>query len=72
MNERWAAGDRAGALEQIPDTLLDELIVHGTPQECRRRVEEYAAAGITTTAPAVFASGDDLQTMVRALAPNAG
>ena len=72
MNERWAAGDRAGALEEIPDTLLDELIVHGTPEECRRRVEEYAAAGITTTAPAVFASGDDLQTMVRALAPNAG
>lgn len=71
MNERWATGDRAGALEEIPDTLLDELIVHGTPEECRRRVEEYAAAGITTTAPAVFASGDDLQAMVRALAPNA-
>lgn len=72
MNERWSAGDRAGALELIPDALLDELIVHGTPEECRRRVEEYAAAGITTTAPAVFASGDDLQAMVRALAPNPG
>ncbi|MBM3660543.1 MAG: LLM class F420-dependent oxidoreductase [Actinobacteria bacterium] len=71
MNERWAAGDRAGALEEIPDTLLDELIVHGTPEECRRRVEEYAAAGITTTAPAVFATGDDLRTMIRALAPGA-
>lgn len=70
MNERWAAGDRAGALEEIPDTLLDELIVHGTPEECRRRVEEYAAAGITTTAPAVFATGDDLRAMVRALAPS--
>ena len=71
MNERWSAGDRAGALEQIPDTLLDELIVHGTPEECRRRVEEYATAGITTTAPAVFATGDELGQMVRALAPNA-
>ena len=69
MNVRWSAGDRAGALEQIPDTLLDELIVHGSPEECRRRVEEYAAAGVTTTAPAVGAQGDDLRTMVRALAP---
>lgn len=69
MNERWAAGDRAGALEQIPDALLDELIVHGTPDECRRRVEEYAAAGVTTTAPAIFAQGDDLRAMLAALAP---
>lgn len=69
MNERWAAGDRAGALEQIPDTLLDELIVHGTPEECRRRVEEYASAGVTTTAPAIFGDADTFRTMLRALAP---
>lgn len=69
MNERWSAGDRAGALEEIPDSLLDELIVHGTPEECRRRVEEYADAGVTTTAPAVFATGDELRQMIGALAP---
>jgi alkanesulfonate monooxygenase SsuD/methylene tetrahydromethanopterin reductase-like flavin-dependent oxidoreductase (luciferase family) len=69
MNERWSAGDRAGALEQIPDTLIDELIVHGTPQECARRVEEYATAGVTTTAPALAVQGDELRTMLRALAP---
>ena len=71
MNEKWAAGDRAGALELVPDTLIDELIVHGTPEECRRRIEEYATAGITTTAPAIFAEGDELRAMLRALAPNA-
>ena len=32
-------------------------------------VEEYATAGVTTTAPAVGAQGDDLRTIVRALAP---
>jgi alkanesulfonate monooxygenase SsuD/methylene tetrahydromethanopterin reductase-like flavin-dependent oxidoreductase (luciferase family) len=37
MNEAWNAGDRARALELVPDTLLDELIVHGTPAECVRR-----------------------------------
>jgi hypothetical protein len=45
--------------------------VHGTPEECRRRIEEYATAGITTTAPAIFAAGDELKAMLRALAPNA-
>jgi probable F420-dependent oxidoreductase len=69
MNERWAAGDRAGALEQIPDSLIDELIVHGTPAQCAARVAEYARAGVTTTAPAVFATGDDLHATVRAMAP---
>jgi probable F420-dependent oxidoreductase len=69
MNERWAKGDRAGALEVVPDTLIDELIVHGSPEECRRRVEEYAAAGVTTTAPAIYTAGDELKAMLRALAP---
>lgn len=69
MNDRWRSGDRAGALAQIPDALIDELIVHGTPAECARRVEEYARAGITTTAPAIFADGDGLREMIRALAP---
>jgi probable F420-dependent oxidoreductase len=69
MNERWAKGDRAGALEVVPDTLIDELVVHGSPEECRRRVEEYAAAGVTTTAPAIYAAGDELKAMLRALAP---
>ena len=70
MNEKWATGDRAGALELVPDSLIDELIVHGTPEECRRRLEEYATAGITTTAPAIFAAGDELRSMLRALAPS--
>jgi len=69
MNERWQAGDGAGALEQVPDALIDELVIHGTPEECRRGVEAYAAAGITTTAPIILAEGDDLARTLRALAP---
>jgi probable F420-dependent oxidoreductase len=69
MNDRWEAGDRAGALEQVPDAVIDELIVHGTPEECRRGVEEYAAAGVTTTAPAIFGGADQLRDVIQALAP---
>jgi probable F420-dependent oxidoreductase len=71
MNAAWNAGDRARALELVPDSLLDELIVHGSPAECARGVEEYAAAGVTTTAPMVNAQGDQLREVLRALAPPA-
>ncbi|GIE27280.1 LLM class F420-dependent oxidoreductase [Actinoplanes italicus] len=47
MWEAWQSGDRKGALAAIPDSLVDELIVHGSPAECRARVQAYADAGIT-------------------------
>ncbi|MCZ7629763.1 MAG: LLM class flavin-dependent oxidoreductase [Microthrixaceae bacterium] len=31
----WGEGDRKAALEAIPESLVDELIVSGTPEECR-------------------------------------
>ncbi|SDT77777.1 probable F420-dependent oxidoreductase, Rv3093c family [Actinoplanes derwentensis] len=43
----WQAGDRKGALAAIPDSLVDELIVHGSPAACRARVQAYADAGVT-------------------------
>ena len=39
MNEAWAAGDRKGALDAIPDEVVDELVVHGPPENCREQVE---------------------------------
>ncbi|GID95358.1 LLM class F420-dependent oxidoreductase [Amorphoplanes digitatis] len=42
----WAAGDRRGALAAIPDEVVDELIVHGSPEECRDHVATYAEAGV--------------------------
>jgi probable F420-dependent oxidoreductase len=48
MWDAWAAGDRKGALASIPDEVVDALIVHGTPDECRAHVRRYADAGVTT------------------------
>ena len=48
MWSAWAAGDLGGANAAIPDEVVDELMVHGTPQECRAHLERYVAAGITT------------------------
>ncbi|WP_328461458.1 LLM class F420-dependent oxidoreductase [Actinoplanes sp. NBC_00393] len=47
MWQAWESGDRKGALAAIPDELVDELIVHGSPEQCRERVQAYAEAGIT-------------------------
>ncbi|MEV4707640.1 LLM class F420-dependent oxidoreductase [Actinoplanes sp. NPDC049316] len=42
----WARGDRKGALAAIPDAVVDELIVHGSPEECRDHVLRYGEAGV--------------------------
>jgi probable F420-dependent oxidoreductase len=48
MWQAWAAGDRKGANALVPDEVVDALVVHGTPQECRAHVRRYAEAGIGT------------------------
>ncbi|MBO3736178.1 LLM class F420-dependent oxidoreductase [Actinoplanes sp. NEAU-H7] len=47
MWRAWESGDRKGALAALPDSLVDDLIVHGSPDECRARVQAYADAGVT-------------------------
>jgi probable F420-dependent oxidoreductase len=44
----WAAGDRSAALAAVPDDLVDELILHGSPQRCRALLAEYVDAGVQT------------------------
>ncbi|WP_433368962.1 LLM class F420-dependent oxidoreductase [Actinoplanes sp. CA-142083] len=54
MWEAWASGNRKAALSAIPDDLVDDLIVHGAPAECRTKVEAYAKAGITVPVMALL------------------
>jgi probable F420-dependent oxidoreductase len=42
----WDAGDRRGAGTAVPDELVDALVVHGSPEECRAQVGAYADAGV--------------------------
>jgi probable F420-dependent oxidoreductase len=48
MHEAWAAGDRAGAAAAVPDEVVDELVLHGTPESCREQVRVFADAGVRT------------------------
>jgi probable F420-dependent oxidoreductase len=64
----WKSGDRKAALEAIPDEVVDDLVIHGSPEECREHIERYRAAGVTTPALAILHT-DDLRQSVRDLAP---
>ncbi len=48
MTEAWRSGDRRGALALIPDQVIDDLLVIGTAAQCRKRIQEYVANGVTT------------------------
>ncbi len=48
MWSAWKAGDRKAALAAVPDSLVDELFIHGTPEQCATRIADYVRAGVTT------------------------
>lgn len=72
MWDNWAAGDRKAALAVIPDSVVDELIIHGAPEECREHIDRYHENGVTTSAISIMGFGgiDTLQA-ARDLSPAA-
>lgn len=58
MHEAWAAGDRAGAAAAVPDDVVDDLVLHGSPEFVRERVRAYVAAGVNTPVLAVLPAPD--------------
>ncbi len=69
MWEAWEAGDRKRALEVIPDDVVDDLIVHGSYDECRAHIQRYVAHGVTIPVLAIAATGDKLREAIRELSP---
>ncbi len=68
----WAAGDRKAALAALPDSVIDELVVHGTAEQCKARITEYMDKGIDTAAIAiVMGSGTSDAEAIEMLAPAA-
>ena len=67
----WAAGDRRAALAALGDDVVDELVVHGSPEACRGRLRQYVEAGVHTPILALLPVGGDVRQVVRGLAPAA-
>jgi probable F420-dependent oxidoreductase len=65
----WKAGDRKAALAAIPDQVVDDLVLHGSPNEVRAHVQRYIDNGVTTPALALVPVGVDPRQATRDLAP---
>jgi probable F420-dependent oxidoreductase len=65
--EAWRTGDRRAAAAAVPDQVIDELFVCGTPQQCRDRLAEYLDAGVTTPIVTVFPMVGDITASLREL-----
>lgn len=69
--DKWADGDRQGALAAIPDELVDQLVIHGTPAQCRAHIQRYVDNGVTCPAVAFIPGGYDVRQAMRDIAPSA-
>jgi probable F420-dependent oxidoreductase len=69
MWEAWSAGERKLANEVIPDSVVDELVIHGSFEECREHVQRYIEAGVEIPSIAIVPFGVDLKDAVEGLAP---
>lgn len=69
MHRAWAEGARKAANAAIPDEVVDELVVHGSPAECREKIQAYLDNGLDTPIIALTGPVDDPVSLVTALAP---
>ena len=73
MWDNWKAGDRKAALAAIPDSVVDDIVIHGSPEYCRGRIRDYFDNGVTTSSLAIMPFDPELKhwDAVRALSPSA-
>jgi probable F420-dependent oxidoreductase len=73
MWDAWKAGDRKAALAAIPDEVVDDLIVHGSPAQCRATIQRYFDNGVTTSSLAILPLDPEVDhwEAIRALSPHA-
>jgi alkanesulfonate monooxygenase SsuD/methylene tetrahydromethanopterin reductase-like flavin-dependent oxidoreductase (luciferase family) len=69
MWKHWREGDRKAAAAAIPDHVVDELIVHGSPEACREHLQRYVESGVTTPVIGLLPLGVDARQASRDLAP---
>jgi probable F420-dependent oxidoreductase len=69
MWDAWQAGDRKRATELVPETLIDELFITGSPAECRDRIQRYVDNGLHTPVLSIVATDRDIRQVTKELAP---
>jgi probable F420-dependent oxidoreductase len=73
----WAEGERDRATDAFSDEMLEQTFVFGDVESCRKRIEEYRAAGVKTPVLYPFSMagsaeerGERIAATVEALAPS--
>ena len=47
ISSAWGRGDRVSATAAVSDRLIDSVAVAGSPDECRRRLQDFRNSGVT-------------------------
>jgi probable F420-dependent oxidoreductase len=55
IRQAWVSEGLEAATRAVPNDLVDAVALTGTPEECRRKIEEYRQNGITL--PIIFPAG---------------
>jgi alkanesulfonate monooxygenase SsuD/methylene tetrahydromethanopterin reductase-like flavin-dependent oxidoreductase (luciferase family) len=53
VRDIWLSGDRRAAAKEIPDRLVEEVCVFGSPERCRAQLDAFRAAGVDVPVLAV-------------------
>ncbi len=69
MVDAWHGGDRAQALELVPEDLVREIFLFGSPDQIRDRLAQFAAAGVTTFVLSAMCAPADVPAFIDGLAP---
>ncbi|QLD88038.1 TIGR04024 family LLM class F420-dependent oxidoreductase [Natronomonas salina] len=72
IHDKWQGGDKQAAIAALPDDLLEQLAVWGTPEEAREHFERFTDVDGIEAVSVSFPRGADLdqiESTVRALAP---
>jgi probable F420-dependent oxidoreductase len=69
MVDAWNAGDRARALELVPDDLVREIFVFGSPEQMRERLDAFVQRGVSTLVLTPLCGPEGLPAFIDGLAP---
>jgi probable F420-dependent oxidoreductase len=69
MVEAWNARDRKRAVELVPDELVREIYLFGSPAQMRERLDAFAERGVSTHVLTPLCAPDELPAFIDGLAP---
>ncbi|HEU4480445.1 MAG TPA: LLM class flavin-dependent oxidoreductase, partial [Actinomycetota bacterium] len=69
--ERWAEGDRQGALDAVSDELVEALVLMGPAERCKERLDSLREAGLGTPILMLFSQkgAEGTEAALRSMAP---